>query len=390
MAAMKTSELRILFVVDAIQGRNGVGTYFQDLVANLEQEVERAELVAPSMDDPKPYQGLALPIPGDPTQKLYIPKLRVLTRIFLEVNPHVVVLPGPGIYSLAGFWLAGKLGIPVCVTYQTDYRQLARLYFKGHVGRTVGRMMEWLNRAMFRRAQSVVTVSNHMLELAAASGVRGARLVGTPIARNFLDRPPVPPGHQLRSVLYVGRLAAEKNIESFIELARERPDLNFHVAGDGPLRRTVENAGHELGNLHYLGWLPRAGIIDLLDRADALILPSSIEAFGTVALEAMARQRLVLTSPHCGINQWPDLGQALFAVQQGERLADTLRRVEALPVAERQAIAAQARHAAISVNGGAVTQWLDVLVQTSRNRRRLSNRRPSGTVALLRRLDGPQ
>ena len=387
---MKKSDLRILFVVDAIQGRNGVGTYFQDLVANLEESVERAELVAPSMDDPKPYQGLALPIPGDPTQKLYIPRLRALTRIFLEVKPHVVVLPGPGIYSLAGFWLAGKLGIPVCVTYQTDYRQLARLYFRGHIGRVVGRMMDWLNLAMFRRAQSVVTVSNHMLELAAASGVRGARLVGTPIARNFLDRPPVPPGERIQCVLYVGRLAAEKNIESFVQLARERPDLSFQIAGDGPLRPMVEQATGELGNLHYSGWLPRDSVIDLLDRADALVLPSSVEAFGTVALEAMARQRLVVTSPHCGINQWPDLGQALFAVQPNETLGGALRRIEALPASERHDLAAKARHAALCVNGGAVTQWLDVLVQTSRNLGRMGNRRASGTVALLRRLDGPQ
>lgn len=83
--------------------------------------------------------------------------------------------------------------------------------------------MHRLNLAMFRRAKSLVTVSDPMMKLAKAAGVREAQLVGTPVLRTFLERPPVEPWEKLQSVLYVGRLAAENNIEAFIELAGQRP-----------------------------------------------------------------------------------------------------------------------------------------------------------------------
>ena len=68
---MDNSELRILFVVDAIQGRNGVGTYFQDLVAQLRPYVDQVELVAPDLLEPHPVQGISFPLPGDNTQRLF-------------------------------------------------------------------------------------------------------------------------------------------------------------------------------------------------------------------------------------------------------------------------------------------------------------------------------
>ena len=139
---MMNSELRILFIVDAIQGRNGVGTYFQDLTSHLGKRVARVELVAPNLQSCHPCQGMALPMPGDATQQVFLPRMRQLTLLAMEMKPQVIVVPGPGLFALAGFWLAGKLGIPVCMTHQTDYSQLVNLYWKGTGGR-IAQALAW-------------------------------------------------------------------------------------------------------------------------------------------------------------------------------------------------------------------------------------------------------
>jgi len=383
---MKTKDLRVLFVVDAMKGRNGVGAYFQDLVAHLDGAVARVELVSPSLEDPHPCQGVSMPIPGDPTQRLFLPKMRELTALVWEMKPHVIVIPGPGIFSLGAFWVARKLGIPVCVTFQTDYHSLVRLYWGPRLARLAGGLLRWVNRTLFRGSSAVATICESLIADARAAGARHPQLVGTPLGREFVDRPPAPLADTLDSVLYVGRLAAEKNIERFLTLAAQRPECRFTVAGDGPLRQQVEEQARRLPNLTFLGWCSREQVVAQLDAAQVLVLPSVVEAFGTVALEAMARQRLVITTPACGINEWPELARGLSIMEEGESLGDTLTRLQAQTPGQRRASAEQARHAALTMNQRAMDTWLQVLGGCARQAPMLAKRWPSPTLAVLRRL----
>lgn len=362
---MNTKDLRVLFIVDAIQGRNGVGTYFQDLVAELGRHIERAELVAPDLQRPHPCQGAGLPMPGDPTQKLFLPRLQRMVALVEEMRPHVIVVPGPGLFAMAGYWIARSRGIPLCVTCQTDYNQLANLYWGRGMARLAGGVLNWLNRTLFRAASAVVAISETMQEEARRAGVRQPWLVGTPLAREFIDTPLSPLPDRVASVMYAGRLAAEKNIGAFLALAESRPDLRFHIAGDGPLRGEVEKKAAALDNLEFHGWCSRRRVVELLDQSQMLILPSSVEAFGTVALEAMARQRLVVTTPACGINQWPALARGLVTMAPGESLGETLDRIDAWSPGRRREQAAMAASAAREVNAGTASEWAGVLQQAA-------------------------
>jgi glycosyltransferase involved in cell wall biosynthesis len=85
-------------------------------------------------------------------------------------------------------------------------------------------------------------------------------------------------------VLYVGRLAPEKNVDTLVEALG---DLNLVVAGDGPLRERVPNA---------LGAVPHAEVERLLERASVVVAPCERQGFGLAAAEAMAHARPVVAA----------------------------------------------------------------------------------------------
>jgi glycosyltransferase involved in cell wall biosynthesis len=175
-------------------------------------------------------------------------------------------------------------------------------------------------------------------------------------------------------MLYAGRLASEKNIEAVIDAAERLPHLRFVVAGDGPQRPLVQAKADELGNLEYVGWIPRPEVVALFDRCDMLMLPSHVESFGTVALEAMARRRLVVVSPHCGILDWKPLSQSVLRMQRDETLAEAIQRIGNWDGQTLAAKAEQGHRAIESLNARTVEHWLDLLGWLARSKRR--NRRP--------------
>ncbi len=99
------------------------------------------------------------------------------------------------------------------------------------------------------------------------------------------------------TVLFVGRLAAEKGIDLLIEAWRlaELEEYELMVVGDGPLR--TEMAARAPASVQFTGWLPVAEVRQVMLRARALVFPSIwYETFGLVMVEAMAAGLPVIAS----------------------------------------------------------------------------------------------
>ena len=361
--------MRIVCLSDAIINRNGVGSYYSDLMAYLEDACEHAELICPGADGKGGSFSYTVTtsLPGDPTQRLYFPKIHSLLPRIGKIDPDVVILPTPGPYGIAGFGLSKYFGSNLCVGYHTQYDKLTDLYWKSGFSGISRIYMKCFNRLLFSASDVVVANSDEMVQRAKTDGARSVQMIGTPIARTFLTDPApgLPP--EIRSVCFCGRLTGEKNIPHILSAAEQLPRIRFTIAGDGPLREEVRNAANRLGNLFYAGWIGRENVKTVIDGSDMLLLPSRVESFGTIALEAMARRRLVLVSKACGIVNWPDLKRGMYIIENGETLTDAIRRISVLKHSERQLKADRAHVSAKAFNDHTIGQWIDLFSAISAN-----------------------
>ncbi len=354
-------DIRLVIFSDAFRHRNGVGAYYTDLEGHLEKRLGEAELICPGKTREGKTQGLSIPLPGDKTQRLCLPGIIKSVRAMRRLKPNIILLAAPGPYGFLGLALSKIFRVRCIVGYHTQFDKMVQMYWGRFFGGIAGAILRLTDRFYFLLSCLVVANCEEIRQAAESLGAKDARLVGTPLEARLLSEP-VPLDHQsFGPVLFAGRLAPEKNIEAVLDAARQMPDTQFIIAGDGPLRPLVEKAVAELDNIDYRGWLKRPELLQAFDDCEIMVMPSHFETFGTVAMEAMARQRMVMISENCGIREWPELTKGLEMLKADESLTDALKRIAEWSPGERAKHAATARQCANNFNRHTVNHWIELL-----------------------------
>ncbi len=109
-------------------------------------------------------------------------------------------------------------------------------------------------------------------------------------------------------VLFVGRVVPHKGIEHLVEAAKYVPEAMFVVAGDGPFLPTVRRLAASFGvedRILFPGKIAYRDLPEYYAACDAFVLPSvsRLEAFGIVALEAMATAKPVVVTDIPGVRE---------------------------------------------------------------------------------------
>lgn len=177
-------------------------------------------------------------------------------------------------------------GVPFAVTYGFHYDRLAR-----------SRTRAWLHRRLERLALAqadAVIVTTPELQAHVARRARSPEAVH--LLPNAVDaaafRPVERPPALVPTVLYVGRLAPEKNLQTLVDALaklRGRRDVSLRFVGDGPLRAALAAEAERAGvRLELSPVVDHARLPQVYAAADVFVLPSLTEGHAKVLLEAMS------------------------------------------------------------------------------------------------------
>jgi glycosyltransferase involved in cell wall biosynthesis len=96
--------------------------------------------------------------------------------------------------------------------------------------------------------------------------------------------------------------SARKGADVLVEALRAIPGVGFRltVVGDGRLRKALQREAADDARIRFVGSLPPAAVIELMDRSDGFLFPSRADVFGLVLVEAMSRGLAVAVSNSVG------------------------------------------------------------------------------------------
>jgi 1,2-diacylglycerol 3-alpha-glucosyltransferase len=334
--------MRVLFVSDVYFPRvNGVSTSIRTFRGDLARAGVESELVAPE------YPGAAADaepgiirvrsggVPRDPEDRRFLGgALRRALSPDLAARVDLVHIHTPFIAHYAAVRFARAHGLPVVATYHTFFEDYLHHYvpiLPRRIGRFIARHF---TRSQCDDVAALISPSAPMRDALLAYGVTTPIEVlptGLPAesftrgdGARFRQRFGLPADRPL--LLYVGRVAYEKNIDfllrMFARLRARRPDALFVIAGEGPAREHLERLARHLGietAVRFIGYLNRATELpDCYAAGDAFVFASRTETQGLVLLEAMSQGTPVVSTAELGTRSILTEGCGAFVVPEDE------------------------------------------------------------------------
>ncbi|EJN10276.1 glycosyltransferase family 1 protein [Herbaspirillum sp. YR522] len=183
----------------------------------------------------------------------------------------------------------GPMGLAArryCLRHRLDFTSAYHTRFPEYLAarRLLPKVITYaLLRWFHKRSQAVMVPTPAMKQALQQQGFGHVALWGRGVDTTHFR--PVPEDHaciERPLLLYVGRVAVEKNIEAFLRL--DLPGTKW-VVGDGP---QCEELARRYPQVRFLGAKGHDELPAYYNCADVFVFPSKTDTFGLVLLEAMA------------------------------------------------------------------------------------------------------
>ena len=276
-----------------------------------------------------------------------VTNVRRLERTLAALRPDRVEVHDRTTLRGLGAW-ASRHGVPSLVVSHERLDVWLRQWLPRRA--PLGRAADRSNAVLAASFDSVVCTTAWAAEEFSRLGVRNLRQV--PLGVDLEGFRPRLHSTQQPELLLVlaSRLSKEKRPELAVgavrELVRRGHRVRLLVAGDGPLRASLERQSRDLP-VTWLGFVPdRHELAALLAAADVALAPGPVETFGLAALEALACGTPVVVNRHSALpavvgdagrasasSAWvfADCVEELLQVDEPVRRAAARSRAEAFP-----------------------------------------------------------
>jgi len=195
--------------------------------------------------------------------------------------------------SWISLWSARKRNVPSLVTCHTIYRPTWTLRL---IHRPILKLISYAKR--------IIAVSDASRQFCIGLGIPSPKISVIPNGVDLSKFNPNINGEKMRELLGLGdeplvvtaiRLLKKKGpsrlIAAFSGVLSEFPDAKLAIAGDGPEMKNLRDQIRKLGmenSVIMTGSLSQKRVAELMAAGNVFVLPSTVESFGLVALEAMA------------------------------------------------------------------------------------------------------
>ena len=282
---------------------NGVALTVRNLAQGLRARGHHVTVIRPRQatdgqpgSAPLAHSDITLPgmtLPRYPGLQFGLPAGRTLRRQWQAQPPDAVYVATEGPLGWSAVNTARQLGIPVATGLHTRFDEYTRDYGLGFLQGLAFAWMRWFHN----RANATLVPTGELATFLSARGFRHAthlpRAVDpqrfSPTHRDATLRQQWGLAEDDLAVIYVGRIAAEKNlglaVRAFREIQAQNPRARFIWVGEGPQRAALAAANPDFV---FCGLQLHQALAAHFASGDLFLFPSRSETFGNVTLEAMA------------------------------------------------------------------------------------------------------